>query len=121
MPDRQHEHEADGLQRERDDHGQLAPDAIGRPAPEDPAAAVGERVERRRRRPAPPRECPTTRHRPGVGGHEQAAGRHHHEHRVEHVELRRAQHLAGRVLMLAQLRRPVAEAAAFAGAAARGG
>ena len=44
-------------------------------------------------------------HRAGVGGDEQTAGRHHHEHRVQHVELRRAQHLAGRVVMLAQLRR----------------
>ena len=51
-PGRQHEHEADRLQRERDPHRQLASDAVRRPAPEDPAAAVGERVERRRRRPA---------------------------------------------------------------------
>ena len=71
----------------------LAADLIRGPAPEDPAGAVGQRAERGGQRQRAGREAPRLRHRSGVGGDQQAAGRHQHEHRVHHVELRRAQHL----------------------------
>ena len=61
-------------------------------------SVVGQRQRRGR-------EAPRLGHRPGLRRHEQAAGRHQHEHHVQHVELRRAQHLHGRELMRARSRR----------------
>ena len=50
------------------------------------------------------REAPRSRHRSGVGGDQEPAGRHQHEHRVHDVELRRAQHLERGEMPAADLR-----------------
>ena len=102
---RQDEKQTYRLQRERDSHRQLSADPIRRPPPENPAGAVGERVERRGDRKGARCNPPRLRDRSGIRCDEQAAGRHHDEGDVHHVKLRRPQHLGCRELMPAQPRR----------------
>ena len=83
------------LQQEGDEHGALAAQVIGDPAPEDAGGPIGERVQRERKREGGrtdfERVCDGSYLR---GGHE-AADSHHESHCKEHVKLGRAQHFEG--------------------------
>ena len=100
----EHEEQTDRLQRERDDHRRFTANLVGRPAPENPAAPVGQRAERGGQHQRAGRETPRLRDRTGVGRDHQPACRHQDEHRIQGVELRRPHHFGRGEVPLAELR-----------------